>query len=94
MGYRTLFEASDIHHSISGLLITREMYIKNYFILLFDLITDRSASDSHISHPENRNMRIELKFNKPLPEAITYLPSFELDNSVLIEFSRNVTTDF
>ena len=30
MGYRTLFEGSDIHHSNSGLQITHEMYINHY----------------------------------------------------------------
>ena len=63
-------------------------------MLLFDLTHDRSASDVHTSHPENGNIGIELKFNKPLPEAITYLLYLKFDNSVLIVFSRNVTTDF
>jgi len=37
MGYRTLFEASGIHHSKTGLQITHDMYINGYFMLLFDL---------------------------------------------------------
>jgi hypothetical protein len=40
MGYRTLIEASGIHHSNSGLQITHEMYIKGFY----DLSPDRSAS--------------------------------------------------
>ena len=47
MGYRTLFEASGIHHSNSGLQITHDMYINGYFMLLFDLTPDRSASEGH-----------------------------------------------
>ena len=43
MGYRTVFEASSIHHSYSGLKITHDMYINGYFMLLFDLTPDRSA---------------------------------------------------
>jgi len=41
MGYRTLFEASGIHHSNTGLQITHDMYINGYFMLLFDLTPDR-----------------------------------------------------
>jgi len=32
MGYRTMFEASGIHHSNSGLQITHDMYINGYLI--------------------------------------------------------------
>jgi len=46
-----------------------------------------------MSHPEKSNIRIDLKFNKPLPVAIACLLYLELDNSVLIDFSRNFTTD-
>jgi len=94
MGYKTLFEASGIHHSNTGLKITHIMYINGYFMLLFDLRPDRGASEGHSSHPQNRNNRIELKFNKPLPEAITGLLYLEFDNSVLIDFARTLTTDF
>ena len=30
-------------------------------MLLFDLTSDRSASWGHISHPENSNIRVDLK---------------------------------
>ena len=71
MGYRTLFEGSGIHHSNSGLQITHDMYISGYFMLLFYLTPDRAASEGHTSHPDNGNIRVELKFSKPSPEPIT-----------------------
>ena len=40
MCYRTLFEASGIHQSNTGLEITHDMYINGYFMLLFDLTSD------------------------------------------------------
>jgi len=70
------------------------MYINGYFMLLFDLTPDKSASEGHTSHPENGNIRIERKFNKPISEAITCLLYLEYDNSVHVDFSRKVTTDF
>jgi len=94
MGHRTLFQASGIHHSRTGLHITHDMYINGYFMLLFDLTPVRDASEFHMSHPENSNIRIELNFNKALTEAITCLLYLEFDNSILIDFARTVTTDF
>ena len=63
-------------------------------MLLFDLTPDLGASEGHTSHPENGNIRIELKFNKALPEAITCLLYLEFDNSVRIDKLRTVSTPF
>jgi len=65
MGYRTMFEASGIHHWKTGLQITHDMYTNGYFKLLFYLTTDRDASVGHTSHPGDGSIRPELKFNKP-----------------------------
>ena len=94
MAYRTLFEGSGIHHSNAGLQITPEMYINSYFMLLFDLTPDRAASEGHTSHPDNGKVRIELKFSKALPDAITCLIYLEYDGTVLIDDKRVVTTDY
>jgi len=94
MGYRTLFEGSGIHHSNLGLQITHDMYISGYFMLLFDLTPDRAASEGHTSHPDNGNIRVELKFSKPLPEPITCIFYLKYDNSVRVDTSRTVTTVF
>jgi hypothetical protein len=93
MGYRTLFEGSGIHHANSGLQVTRGMYIARYFMLLFDLSPDRAASEVHTSHPDNGNIRIELRFAKDLPDAITCVLYLEFDNSVRIDYSRTFSTD-
>jgi hypothetical protein len=93
MAYRTLFEGSRIHHSKAGLQITPEMYIKGYFMLLFDLTPHRAASEGHNSHPGNGNIRIQLKFGKALPDAITCLTYLEYHEPILIDEKRVVTTD-
>ena len=58
------------------------MYINGYFRLLFDLTPDLSASAGHTSKPENGNIRIELKFNKPITEVLSFLLYLEIVNSV------------
>lgn len=94
LAYNTLFEGSGIHHSNSGLQITHDMFISGYFMLLFDLTPDRAASEGHKSLPENGAIRIECKFAKPLPEAITCLLYLEYENTVFVDSLRTVTTDF
>jgi len=94
MGYRTLFETSGIHDSNSGLQITYDMYINGYFMLLFDLTPDRRDSEGHTSHPDSGNIRIELKFSKPLPVPITCIIYLEFDNSVRIDYARKISSDF
>lgn len=93
LGYRTLFEGPDIHHSNTGLQITSDMLITGCFVQLFELTPDQSASDGHASLSENGNIRIELKFDTALATAITCLLYLEHDGSVQIDKLRNVAID-
>ena len=61
-------------------------------MLLFDLTPDVAATEAHSSLPENGTIRIELKFEKPLPETIKRLFHTD-DGCVRIDKSRIVTTD-
>jgi hypothetical protein len=94
MVYSTLFEGSGIHHSNTGFQITHDMFIKGYFLLVYDLTTDLAASEGHTSSPVNGNIRIEIKFAKALTDAITCLLYLEFDNSVRIDLARTVFTEF
>jgi hypothetical protein len=94
MAYNTLFDATRIHHSDTGLQIRPDIFLNGYFMLLFDLSPDRSAFANHKSQPDNGVVRVEMRFAKPLPDAITCLLYLEYDNSVLIDASRTVSTDY
>jgi len=63
-------------------------------MLLFHLTHEQGASEAHTSYTEQGNIRVELKFHKPLPEANTCLLFLEFDKSVLINLVRNITTDY
>jgi hypothetical protein len=93
-GYATLFEGSGIHHSNSGLQITHDMYINDFFMLLYDLTPDLAESEGHVSAPTSGGIRTDLKFGTAPPEAITCLLYLEYDNSVRIDLTGNVSTDF
>ena len=93
MRYKTLFEGSGIHHSNSGLQITHDLYRKGFFMLVFDL-TPYRADSGHSSNSPNRHTRIELRFEKALPDPITYLLYLEYDNSICTDFVQNVSLDY
>ena len=63
-------------------------------MLLFDLTHDRAASEGHISFSDLGNLRIELQFDRPLPEAVTCLLYLEYDYSVPTDELSTVSTDF
>jgi hypothetical protein len=46
MAYKTLFEGIGIHHSNAGLLITHDMFINGYFMLLYGMTPDRPHQDT------------------------------------------------
>jgi hypothetical protein len=60
MAYNTLFDATGIHHSDTGLHIRHDIFLNGYFMLLFDLTPDRSVSASHKAHPDSGVVRIEM----------------------------------
>jgi len=94
MGYKSLFDGVGIHHSNTGLQVTHDMYINGYFMLVFDLTPDKAASEGHTSHHESGPIRIEARFAKELPDAVTCLLYLEYDHWVRVDFDRNVSTDF
>jgi len=93
-GVQDALEGSGIHPSKSGPQITHDMHINGCIMLLFDLTPDRAASEGHTPHPDNGNIRVELKFSKPLREPITCIFYLEYDNSVCVRTSLTLTTDF
>jgi len=93
LAYNTLFEGSGIRNSNAGLQVTHSIFIEGYFILLFDLTKDRAASEDHISFPDQGNIRLELRFDKPLSEVIACLLYLEYDNCVRIDQLRTVSAD-
>jgi len=47
-----------------------------------------------MSPPTSGDIRIDLKFAKALPEAVTCLLYLEYDNAIQIDLARIVSTDF
>jgi len=94
MAYKTLFNGTTIHHSISALQVNHEMFINGYFVLHLDLTHALAESEGHASPPESGTIRIQVTFKEALKKAITCLLYLEYDNSVRVDRYRTVTTDF
>jgi len=69
--YETLFSSTGIHHDDRAHMITLEIFTKGFYILGYDLTSDREAEEEHISLPRQGNVRIEARFKKQLPEPAT-----------------------
>jgi len=93
MAYQTLFSGLGIHHGNTGIQITPAQFMKGSFMLIFDLTPDGCASGGHTSLPDDGNIRIELKFDEALADAMTILLYNEFDASIQIDRLRNVLTD-
>jgi len=91
--YETLFPITGIHHDNRAHMTTLEMFTKGFYILGFDLTPDRNADAEYISLPCQGNVRIEARFNKPLPERVTCILYSEFPGLVEIDNARNVTVE-
>jgi hypothetical protein len=89
--YETLFSNTGVHHDDSA-----HVYLGNVQqgILRLRLWPNiREADEEHISLPRQGNVRIEARFNKPLPEPVTCILYAEFPGHVDIDNSRKVTVE-
>jgi hypothetical protein len=94
MAYYTLFSGLGVHYPNTGIYHSRSQFIKECFVLVFKLTPDGYASDGHNNLPDNGKIRIELKFDEALVQAMTILLYQELDASMQIDRLKNVSTVF
>ena len=74
-------------------MITLEMFTKTFYVIGFDLTTDREADEEHISLTPQGNVRIEARFTKQLPEPVTCILYAEFAGYIEIDHSRKVTVE-
>ena len=85
MAYQTLFRGLGIHHDSTGIQITPTEFMKGSFMLIFDLTPDGCGSDGHTSLPDKGIIRIQLKLDDALAEAVTIQLYQEFDASIQID---------
>lgn len=92
--YNSLFEGCNIDHADIGNNISRTDYPNGYALVAVDLTPDLSASANHISMSKTGSLRIEVRFNAPLVNAVTAVIFSEFSGNIEVDKNRNVITDF
>lgn len=92
--YNSLFEGSNINHADIGNNISRTAYPQGFGLIAVDLTPDLCASSGHISLARTGSLRIEVRFNNALANAVTAVIFSEFACSIEVDKNRNVVTDY
>lgn len=92
--YLSLFTDLGRYHNSQNININYDEYKNGYTLFAFDLTPDMAANESHTSINKNGNIGIDIKFGAALPETVTVVVFAEYRNTVEIDKSRGVFTDF
>lgn len=93
--YHTLFSGTGIHHKDRGHQITKDLFKSGYFLLAFDLTPSGLAHDNCTELNNQGSIRIEARFDKPLPKTVTCIVYTQYGSScVELDKYRNVLSSF
>ncbi|XP_071035346.1 uncharacterized protein F54H12.2 [Parasteatoda tepidariorum] len=91
--YNSLLLGSERLSSNKGIYINRDEFSKGYTLYSFDLSPDL-CDGSYLNLIRQGNLRIELKFSKPLPKTISLFVYSEFNSIIEVTKSRSVICDF
>lgn len=91
--YQSLFSTINKSGEDRGLFISREEYVKQNVIFGFNLSEDLCDGE-HWNLIKHSNLRMEMKFSKPLEQTICVIVFAEFENLIEINKSRNILFDF
>lgn len=74
--YISLFSVLNLHMRNDGNCIKYDDYVTGNAIYAIDLSSDICRSSSSLEPHKQGNLRVEMRFSKPLPENVTCLNSF------------------
>jgi hypothetical protein len=74
--------------------LTLEDYKTACNIVLFDLTPDNSAEESHKNVSRTGSVRVEIHFEKALPQSITAIIFGEFISLIEIDRFRNISLDY
>ncbi|XP_003730196.2 uncharacterized protein F54H12.2-like [Strongylocentrotus purpuratus] len=91
--YNSLFMGTNRLFADKGLDINREEYLKWFTLFAFDLTPDVSDG-CHLNLIKSGNLRLELQFDRPLPNTVNCLVFSESQGLIQIDRSRNLIYDY
>ena len=92
-GYRSLFQATGKLNRDEGIDIKRKEYKSGYTLFGFD-ISPSSCNSTHQEPIKRGTLRLELEFQRALPNTISVLIYADFDNTISIDKFRNVIKDY
>ena len=92
-GYQSLFASTGKLNSDSGLDIHRDDYMNGYKLFGFD-ISPSICNGGHIELNKRGTLKIQLEFQKALPNTISVIVYADFDNIIKIDKYRNRIKDY
>lgn len=87
-GYMSLFTGTGKYLQNSGNYISRDDYSQGYCLYVLDV--EGKQGDTEHSYLRRGHTRLELRFDKPLPEAVTVIVYGTYPGSLQVDASRDV----
>lgn len=87
--YLSLFDALNVRNRNIGNSLTPADFIKNSFIIAWDLSSDQQASDGHVSIAKTGVLRLQLQYAEKLAKNIKLIVFTQMDSLVQIDSNRN-----
>ena len=91
--FQTVYEGTGLRNDVSSLIIDRDSYAKGYTLFVIHLSPGEPDSSTY-DLVENGNIRLEMRFKKPLPNTITVIAYAEFQSEIRITRDRNVLLDY
>ena len=92
--YLSLFTDLNRYHNYQNININYEEYKCGYTLYAVDLTPDLAANESHVSIAKTGNIALDIKFASPLAETVTLIAYTEYRNTIEIDKTRSVFTDY
>lgn len=92
--YLSLFTDLNRYHNSPNINVNFTEYKNGYTLYAIDLTPDMASSEAHVSVNKSGNLAIDIKFASPLEETVTLVAYAEYRNTIEIDKSRGVFTDY
>ena len=94
MSYMSLFTGTGKWGRDEGCGFGRDDYAQGYTLYAWDLSADLSDGGDHFQLRRNTSLRVEMKFDNPLDEAINAIVYAEFQNMIMVNNNRQVIHNF
>lgn len=92
--YLSLFTDLGRYHNSQNININYSEFKDGYTLFAVDMTPDFSGNENHASITKNGNIAIDLKFAEGLPETQNLIVYAQYNNTIEIDKSRGVFTDY